>query len=220
MTFAQDIIRLPLFGIAYAMAGIAFGSFWLCVSADSVLRALSGVVVAMATLNAYIEGWEPLRRIRPEYAVLVLIILFLLPYAFLSIRLMELQEGMCFRPAVWSSYLPIVCLLFLGLGMALGSQRTTDNLPKMLFVGIALICVLHVPMFAYGKGDVVKAMRNASVRNAGISRLSPDIFRRAVLSLAAPLLVVLVLQSAIGKDWTLLGTDAVTTAAILSLFLA
>lgn len=212
-------MQLPLFGITYAATGIASGVWWLRGARNRVLPALSGVIVAVAALNAYVEGWGVLKRTLPDYAVWFLLVIFLVPYATLSIRLMEQMEGMSWRPAVWSSYLPIVCLLFLGLGMAIGPRGSTDNRPLALFVGVTLVCALHVPAFAYGKGDVVKIMRSSGIPNAGTPKLSPGVLKQAAVALGVPLLITLGVQLAARDDWKPFGINVVMTAAILALFL-
>lgn len=173
----------------------------------------------MGALDAYVEGWGVLRQARPDYAVWFLLAIFLLPCATLSIRLMEQMEGMSWRTAVWSSYLPIVFLLFLGLEMAIGPRGLVDNRPFALVIGVTLICVLHVPRFAYGKSDVVKIMRKSEILGAGTSKLSPEILKGAAAGLGVPILINLSIQVATRGDWRLSGINVVMTAAIFSLFL-
>jgi hypothetical protein len=212
-------MQLPMFGVAYAFTGIVSGTLWLWEGRNRLLPALSGVIVATAALNAYVEGWEVLRQIPPAYAVPFLLVTFLVPYSILSIQLMEQLEGMRWRPALWSSYLPIVGFLFLGLGTAVGTRGPAANRPLALFLGVTFICVLHVPMFAYGKSSVVRIMRSSGFHGAGTSKLSPAVLRQTIASLGAPMLIVLGIQAAGGDGWTLLGTDAVLSVAIICLFL-
>lgn len=219
MSFLQHGMPLPLFGITYGVTGIVSGAWWLRQVHSRALLALSGVIVAMAALNAYVENWAMFERTRPDYTICLLLAIFLLPYATLSIRLMEQMEGMTWRPAIWSSYLPLVFLLLIGLAMAIGPGGSTDNRPIALFIGVALVCVLHVPMFAYGKGDVVKIMRSSGISGAGISKMLPEILKQAIAGLAMPILITLGIQVAMRDDWELFGINVVMTVAILSLFL-
>lgn len=212
----QQAMGLPLFGIIFAVSGAA-SLGWFGAADNRVLRALSGVLLAVAALNSYVEGWGLLRQIRPNYLVCLLAAFFLLPYAALVITLMDQLEGMSWRPAIWSSYLPVVCLLFLGLVVAIGSNTPISNRPLSLVLGVALICALHVPMFAHGKGAAIKIMIRSGVPNAGVSKLSPQTVRTSIALLAAPILISAGIQVYRRNDWRLIGADVVVACAILAL---
>jgi hypothetical protein len=218
MMFSQFIARLPLFGIAYGVTGVACGLWWLR-NNHKALKAVCGVILAVAIVNGYVEEWGRLKRIRFDYAVLLLIVIFLWPYTTLCIRLME-NLGITNRlAAVWSSYLPVVYLLMTGMALASPGMIKLENLPLAFAYFLALVCSLHVPAFAAGKSQAMNVLGSPKTSQALARRSSTSLLRGAITALGAPLYIALIVQNTMRDDWRLFGADVVITVAIISLCL-
>jgi len=212
-------VQLPPFAIIYGLAGIASGLWFSRASSSAVLRALSGVVFAIAVLNGYVEEWVNLRRVRFDYSALFMVVIFAWPYAALCVQLMK-QLGINKRSsAEWYSYLPIVYLLLVSLAVASPGLSKLENPPLSLYIFVAFICVLHVPAFATGRSQLAKLQRDGQVFQLGDVGLSRSIIRRGLVCLAVPLLISVIVQVATLDDWRLFCSNAVITAAIASLFI-
>lgn len=214
MSLIPSLTTFPLFGVTYGLAGVVCGLLWLRGHKNKVLRSLSAVILVIAALNISVEEWGGFQRSRFENAALFLIGFLLWAYATLCIRLMEEVGVAGGRTAFLSSFLPFFSVVLVGLALALPSLLKLENPPLALYMFIVLICFIHVPAFAYGK---TQAMR-APIEDSNLG-LSTSLLRRAIVALVAPLLVELTLQAVLRDDWRLFSLNVGMTLAIVALLL-
>jgi hypothetical protein len=202
----------PLFGITYAVAGVT------CLAAGfhryKLLLPLSGVMIVVAALNAYVEEWPNSRTIKFEVAAPLLLFGFLWPYTALSMSLMGKLGIQGRRQRFVSSFLPLIYSVAVALILNVRAFGTLENPPLVLYVFIVFLVVLHVPAFAAGK---TKAINNQEFTSLQQTQIQLPL-RIVNLVLATSLFVILLIQVTNREDWRLFGSDAVLTTAIGALF--
>ena len=219
---AAEMNKVPLIGLTYAFAGTCWGLLWLRRKSEAALRALSAVMLAIAALNGYIELWPRWKSVGFETAALLLVLVFLWPYSLLSIRLMESTGVARGKRAFFSSQLPVIYLLFLGMVLVnLHDLSTFDDPPLAMYIFMVLVCVLHVPAFVAGKTRMAEyqAKLGRSPAFPGTNGPPSARVRSAGLALATTLFIALVVEGVVGSDWLLLSLDAALSGALALLFL-
>jgi len=211
-------MSLPLSGITYGLAATGCLIWGWRQDDKKPLLALGSVSFIVSSLNIYIEDSERLKFLNFEGVGLVLLIVFLGAYTFLSVCLMERLGITNFRKAFVSSFLPVIYILTLTFATLLPALKAQENPPLGLYVFVTFICVLHVPLFAKGRDHATKTQGPiSSVPLTSIRRcLEPS--KIPLTFLLAPLFANLLIQFAVGNDWRLWGLNAVFTAAITFLF--
>jgi len=172
----------------------------------------------IAVLNAYAEEWPTLKRFRFEYAVPVLVVLFLLPYRSLCLRLIE-RTGL--RPGLIKeqySDLFQAYALFTGAAIVSLIYGKGQNSRLEVFAFIVFVCALHVPMFAFGRSKIGEFVVRSGI---ALPKAPPDIswgfFITAIAILGTPLVLALIVEAFVRDDYRLFAIDAVMTAIIFSL---
>jgi hypothetical protein len=212
------IITLPLSGIAYALSALGCALYAICRKTNSILLSLSGLIFSIAILNGYTEEWLVLRPFRFEYVVPVLMLLFLLPYRSLCLHLIG-STGL--RAPLIKELYSFLVLVYAGvIGVMILSPvfARSENPPRTILVLVVLVCALHVPTFAAGMSKVAKFVASSGVAR---SKVPPDIswsfITTAIVILAIPLVLTLIVQAVGRDDYRLFAVDAVMTAIIFSL---
>lgn len=213
-------VTLPLVFIVYFLSAAGCAVWAIRRKTDGILWSLSGLIFSIALLNAYVEEWPTLKRLRFEHAAPVLIVLFLLPYRALSLRLVE-RTGL--QSLLMKEMYSFLVLVYAGLiaMMALSPIFARDeNPPFVLFTFVVFVCALHVPMFAAGRSKVAKFVAS---RKVVVPEAPPDIswrfFTTAMAILAIPLVLTLIFRAVLHDDYRLFAVNGVLTAIIFS-FLA
>jgi hypothetical protein len=211
--------HVPALGLAYALTGIVFGAWYFRADKNRILRALCGVILAVAALNVYVEECGDYRRSQFENITFLLIIALFWQYGSLCVRLME-KAGIANRSsAISSSFLSIFGVCLVGLALASRGLMPLENPPLAVFLFIDLCCFIHVPAFAFGKSQATRSMAGRNARDEVDAEPRPNLLRKATIALAAPLLVVFALQVSSSNEWRLFSADAGMTLALASLIL-
>lgn len=212
------IMTVPLVGIAYAAAAAGCVVWAIRRRTETVIWSLSGLIFSVALLNGYAEKWLPLKGFGFGYAAPALVVLFVLTYRSFCLRLIErtgLRHG--FAKEQYSG-LPEAYALFAGGMIVPLFVRKTENPALWLLAVIALVCALHVPMFAFGRSKIGDFLLNAGL---AASKAVPDIswsfLAIATAVLGAPLVLTLIIRAAPQGDYRLFAFDAVLTVVTLSL---
>lgn len=215
---AHWIMTWPLVGLVYFLGAVGCAIWAIKRRTNRLLWPLSGLTLVVAILNIYVEKWPTLKQFPFEFAVPILIVLFVVPYRSFGLRLIE-RTGL--RPALakeqYSGLLEAYAL-FAGVGVALLFQGKGENPPFGLFAFIVFVCVLHVPIFAFGRSKIAEFVaRSANVRPQPAPDISWSFFTTVGIILGIPLVVTLIVQAVLHDDYGLFTVDAVLTAIIFSL---
>ncbi len=212
------IATWPLVGIAYALGAVGCAVWAIWRKADRLLWPLSGLIFSIAILNAYAEEWPTLKQFRFEYAVPILMVLFVLPYRSFCLRLIE-RTGL--RPRLAKEQYSFLVVIYAGAiaMMVLSPTFAKDeNPPFELFTFVMFFCAVHVPAFAAARSKVTKFVANSGiVRPEAPPDISWGFFAAAIAILGTPLLLTLIVQAVVHDDYRLFTVDAVLTAIIFSL---
>lgn len=215
---AHWIMTWPLVGIVYALSAVSCAVWAIGRKANRLLWPLSALIFVIAILNVYIEEWPRLKQFPFEFAVPILVVLFILPYRSLGLRLIE-RTGL--RPAfVKEQYSGLLetYALFAGVVVVLLFQGKGENPPFGLFAFIVFVCALHVPMFAFGRSKIAEFVaRSGMVRPEAPPDIPWSFFTTATGILGIPLVVTLIVQAVVHDDYRLFTVDAVLTTIIFSL---
>lgn len=211
------IMTLPISSIAYGLCAVGCAVWAVCRRVDSIPWSLSGLILSIAVLNAYTEKWPLFKRLRFEYVLPVLVVLFLLPYRSLCLRLIE-RTGLRARLIKeMYSYLIVVYAGLIATMMLSLVFSKDENPPLVLFVFIAFVCAIHVPMFAAGVSKVVAFV----TRTGTVAKTNPGVSLRLLMTvtlvMGTPLILSLI-QAVVRDDYRLFTVDAAMTAIIFSLF--
>jgi hypothetical protein len=213
-------MSVPFFGTTYAVAGTICVLLGLRKTHLRILSVLGALFFAVAVLNLYVENWASLKTLDFHSTTSLAAIGFLAAYTSLSLRLMQQAGVSSLRAAFFSSYLPVLYALAVGLTAAAGSMQSLENPPLVFYTFIVLICILHVPAFIAGKTQAMRARGQLQTsRQIGVMR-SIGLLRWPLLALGAPLLITLIIQVTTRTDWRLFGINAVLSASILTIFAA
>lgn len=215
---AHWIMTWPLVGLVYALGAVGCAVWAIRNKANRLLWPLSALIFVIGILNAYVEEWPTLRQFRFGYAVPILIVLFVLPYRSFGLRLIE-RTGL--RPALakeqYSGLLEAYAL-FAGVGVALLFQGQGENPPFGLFAFIVFVCVLHVPIFAFGRSKTAGFVaRSGLVRPEAVPDIPWSFFTTAAAIFGIPLALTLIVRAVVHDDYRLFTVDAVLTGIIFSL---
>ncbi len=211
------IMTLPLSGIAYTLGAVGCIVWAICRKTEAILWSLSGLIFAMGILNACSEEWLLVKRFRFEYVVLVLMVLFLLPYRSLCLRLIERTGLRASLRREMYSFLPLFYAGLAAIAIISPAFAKGENPPLALFIFIVLVCAVHVPMFAAGRSRVAKFV----AASESVTETHPDISWRfltnAMVLTGTPLVLTLIVQAVVRDNYRLFVVDAVMTAIIFSL---
>jgi len=212
------IATWPLAGIVYALGAIGCVVWAIRKKANRLLWPLSGLIFFIAILNAYAEEWPTLKQFRFEYAVPVLMVLFVLPYRSFCLRLIE-RTGL--RPRLAKEQYSFLVVIYAGvIAMLVLSPifAKDENPPFELFTFVTFFCALHVPAFAAARSRVTKFLAGSGI---ALPNAPPDIswgfLTTAMAILGIPLALTLIVQAVVHDDYRLFAVDAVMTALIFSL---
>jgi hypothetical protein len=215
---AHWIMTWPLVGVVYALGAAGCAVWAIRRKANRLLWPLSGLIFSIAILNAYAEEWPTLKQFRFEYAVPILIVLFVLPYRSFCLRLIE-RTGL--RPGFVKEQYSFLLLLYAGLvamAIVVPFFARDENPAYMLFAFIVFVCALHVPMFAFGRSKIASFVtRSGTVWPEAPPDISWGFFATAMAILGIPLVLTLIVQAVVHDDYRLFTVDAVLTAIIFSL---
>jgi hypothetical protein len=215
---AHWIMTWPLAGIVYALGAVGCAAWAIRRKADRLLWPLSALIFVIGILNAYVEEWPRLKEFPFEFAVPILVVLFILPYRSLGLRLIE-RTGLrsAFVKEQYSGLLETYAL-FAGVAVVLLFQGKGENPPFGLFAFIVFVCALHVPMFAFGRSKIAEFVaRSGMIRPEAPPDISWDFFTTAVAILGTPLVLALIVGAVVRDEYRLFTVDAVLTAIIFSL---
>ena len=210
--------ELPLVGIAYASGAVGCAIWAMRSKANRILWPLTGLIFSIAILNSCVEGWRVLNRFRLDYGVLVLIMIFVLPYRSFCLHLIE-RTGL--RPGFAKEQYSGLILLYAGFvatAIVVPLFAQGENYAFTLFAFIVCMCALQVPAFAFGRSKV-----NEFVARSGITPLqaAPDIswsfLMTAGFILGIPLVLAFIFDVVGHDDYRLFTVDAVLTAVVFSL---
>lgn len=214
---AKWIMTLPLVGIAYSLAAASCAVWAIRRKTEEIIWSLTGLMFSIAILNTYVEEWSALKWLRFDYAAPALVVLFLLPYRSFCLRLIErtglqprlAKEQYSFLTLAYAGFLTVMIMSFFLRG---------ENPAFQLLTFIALVCALHVPMFAAGRSKIVHFLvKSRLAKTKTTSDISWSFFAKATSILGAPLAVAFIGRTVLHDDYRLFAVDAVLTAVILSL---
>jgi hypothetical protein len=189
---------------------------------------LSGLILVLAIVNAYIEATAPNPDAKPwkhaqvsefHLASFFLVLSFTFFYTLLTVGLVELAVGTDnHRAAFVSGYLPILYLCSILLLMAIPKLAAAENPPLAVYTFMVFGCAIHVPCVATGKAQLRTFLREKKLDNEpalGVPRL---VIRRAILVLVAPLLICIAVMHWTQNHSSLLCVNAGMTGALGCLF--
>jgi hypothetical protein len=211
----MNSLSIPLLGIIYGLAAVAFFLFGLTRRGGKTAQAIAGVLLVVAALNAYAENRAITRIIGFRYATLVLIVGFALAYTLLCLRLMEQIGIRNRRVAFLYSYLPFAYVCLLGVVVVALRTAKLENPALGLYVWVTFAFALHVPLFAAGKSKVAEFAR--ALHGASLSGIYPGYALWSSGTLGLLLIAVFFAYWIAGTDWRLYSLNAVVTSLLLLL---
>jgi len=186
---------------------------------DTILWSLSGLVLSIGLLNAYSEMWRYLLRYPFAYVNPVLTFLFVLPYRTLTLRLVE-RSGL--RPGSLKEFLSGLVFFYafvIPAFVVTQIYQNSEDPALMVLIFTAFACALHVPIFAFGQSVMRKSTPKPGIV---VPTEAPNFSRRffgiAIAILGTPLVLTMIVQLKMRRDYRLFAVDAVLTVLILSLF--
>jgi hypothetical protein len=118
-----------------------------------IVTALGLVMLSVASINVYVEGWETFKATPFEEVAVALLIGLVMANSLLVLRLVaELEMGRGLRAFV-SSFLPVVYALAFGFIPLLDGIKFNESPPQAIYYFAILIFAIHVPAFAYGRSQ-------------------------------------------------------------------
>lgn len=212
------ITSLPLVSISYALSLVGCMVWASRKKDDRLLWPLSGIIFSIATFNAYSESWPTLKQLRFEFAVPILMVLFVPLYRLFCLRLIE-RTGL--RPRLAKEQYSFLVVIYAGaiaMMVLSGTFAKDENPPFVLFTFVMFFCALHVPAFAAARSKVRKfAATSGVVLSEAPQDISRSFFAMVVVILGIPLLVALIIQVAVHDDYRLFTVDVFLTIIIIIL---
>jgi len=206
------------FWMAYALTGTVCIVIGLFNKKLRTLAPLGILLVALAALDGYAEKWGDLKVLNFAWTDILLLILFLLSYGYLSIYLISKRLNVGPSQAVWASASHILLAWFVGLACLSLMLSSEENPAFTLLVFLALVCVLHVPTFAAFRNRFMRAAGTVSNQSSRAHDESKALSWIALVILAVPFLAAFAFQFSGAGDWRLIVPNAAISGAVWGLF--
>jgi hypothetical protein len=207
---------LPRLGLIYSVPGVVCVILSFQERRPKLLRQLGALILLLAAFNVYVEEWRAIGSANFITISVALIVGFLVAYTHWTIQLLKQagvdRKGFAFRIA----FLPIVYALSISVALLLPQIQAMENPPLVIYCFVALICVLHVPAFAFGTSRALGGT-DGPLNWVPLKTQSTPV-RDVLLALSLPTFASLLLQLATPGDWRLFFLDVTIVFAISILF--